>query len=64
MVNFSWSFQIELYNSMVDGDGIDGKVEAMKAYKAACDGDDEIPEHDKVSSALIDKVRFFVPNIS
>lgn len=49
---------------MVDGDGIDGKVEAMKAYKAACDGDDEIPEHDKVSSALIDKVRFFVPNIS
>lgn len=49
---------------MVDGDGIDGKVEAMKAYKAACDGDDETPEHDKVSSALIDKVRFFVPNIS
>ncbi|CAA3015294.1 LETM1 and EF-hand domain-containing 1, mitochondrial [Olea europaea subsp. europaea] len=56
--------EIELYNSMVDGDGIDGKVEAMKAYKAACDGDDEIPEHDKVSSALTDKVRFFVPNIS
>ncbi|KAL2487609.1 LETM1-like protein [Forsythia ovata] len=48
--------EIELYNSVVDGDGIDDKVEAMKAYKAACDDDDEIPEHDKVSSVLIDKV--------
>ncbi|KAH6786593.1 LETM1-like protein [Perilla frutescens var. hirtella] len=50
--------EIELYNSMVDRDGTDGEVDAMKAYKAARDESEdgaEVPEH-KVSSALVDKV--------
>lgn len=55
------SSQIELYNSMVDRDGLDGEAEAMKAYKAARDESKdggEVPEQNKVSSALVDKVCF------
>lgn len=51
--------EIELYNSMVDRDGLDGEAEAMKAYKAARDESKdggEVPEQNKVSSALVDKV--------
>ncbi|XP_057777070.1 uncharacterized protein LOC130995696 [Salvia miltiorrhiza] len=51
--------EIELYNSMVDRDGTDGEEQAMKAYKAARDeskDDAEVPEQNKVSSALVDKV--------
>lgn len=50
--------EIELYNTMVDRDGTDGELEAIKAYKAARDESEdgaEVPEH-KVSSALVDKV--------
>lgn len=55
----SSSSQIELYNSMVDRDGMDGEEQAMKAYKAARDeskDDAEVPEKNNVSSALVDKV--------
>lgn len=49
---------------MVDTrDGSDGEVEAMKAYKAARDESKdggEVPEKNKVSSALVDKVCFFL----
>lgn len=44
---------------MVDKDGTDGEVEAMKAYKAARDESEdgaEVPKSNMVSSALIDKV--------
>lgn len=52
--------QIELYNSMVDKEGTDSEVDAMKAYKAAHGENDQMSEvtaHGVVSSALIDKVR-------
>jgi len=51
--------QIELYNSMVKKEGSDGK-DAFKAYKAAREEHDhaaESGEGDKVSSALIERVR-------
>lgn len=44
---------------MVDRDDTEGEEQAMKAYKAARDeskDEDEIPEENKVSSALVDKV--------
>ncbi|KAK6116776.1 hypothetical protein DH2020_049509 [Rehmannia glutinosa] len=58
--------EIELYNSMVDKDGTDGKVEAMKAYKAARDESEdgaEVSEHNMVSSALVDKVDAMLHNL-
>ncbi|KAI3459854.1 hypothetical protein Pfo_016517 [Paulownia fortunei] len=58
--------EIELYNSMVDKDGTDGEVEAMKAYIAARDESEdgaEVPESDMVSSALIDKVDAMLQNL-
>lgn len=53
----SFSCQIQLYNSMVDKEGTDGELDAIKAYRAAHDENDHAAEHDEVSSALIDKVR-------
>ncbi|KAL6504131.1 hypothetical protein OROGR_026054 [Orobanche gracilis] len=58
--------EIELYNSMVDKDAIDGEVEAMKAYKAARDESEdgaELSEHNMVSSALRDKVDAMLQNL-
>ncbi|KAL7128013.1 hypothetical protein ABFS83_14G287900 [Erythranthe nasuta] len=58
--------EIKLYNSMVDKDGTDGEVEAMKAYKAAHDESEdgaEVPERHVVSSALIDKVDAMLQNL-
>ncbi|KAK6130595.1 hypothetical protein DH2020_035687 [Rehmannia glutinosa] len=58
--------EIELYNSMVDKDGTDGEVEAMKAYKAARDESEdgaEVSEHNMVSSALVDKVDAMLHNL-
>ncbi|KAG8380362.1 hypothetical protein BUALT_Bualt06G0007600 [Buddleja alternifolia] len=51
--------EIELYNSMVEKEAIDGEEEARKAYRAAreeSDDADEKAEGDKVSSALINRV--------
>lgn len=47
--------EIELYNSMVDKEGIEKEAEAEKAYKAAHE-DEEESDTAQVSSALIDKV--------
>ncbi|KAG8375866.1 hypothetical protein BUALT_Bualt09G0003600 [Buddleja alternifolia] len=58
--------EIELYHSMVDKDGTHGEAEAMKAYKAVRDESEdgaEVPEHDKVSSALIDQVDAMLQNL-
>lgn len=52
--------QIELYNSVVEKEGTEGEEEAKKAYKAAREETDpvaEIAAENKVSSALIDRVR-------
>ncbi|GMH07610.1 hypothetical protein Nepgr_009450 [Nepenthes gracilis] len=50
--------EIELYNSMVDSEGIEGEGEAEKAYRAAREVSDtaETAADDKVSSALISRV--------
>ena len=61
------TFQIELYNSMVDKEGMDGEKDAMKAYRAAreeTENADEVAEGDEVSSALIDRVRNLTFNYS
>lgn len=53
-------FQIGLYNSMVEKEGMDGEQDAIKAYRAAreeSDHDTEEAEGDKVSSALIERVK-------
>ena len=52
---------------MVDKEGIDGEREAEKAYRAAreviADQTTETAAGDKVSSALIERVRIFSTNI-
>lgn len=48
---------------MVDKDGTVGEVEAMKAYKAAHDENEdgaEVSKRGMVSSALIDRVCMFI----
>ena len=55
--------QIELYNSMVKKEGTDGEKDAFKAYKAAREEDEhatESGEGDKVSSALVERVRLII----
>lgn len=50
---------------MVDKEGTDGEEEAKKAYKAAKEDSDQAVERalgDKVSSALIDRVRLLSEN--
>lgn len=50
---------------MVEKEGTDGEKDALKAYKAARDESDSTSveaEGDEVSSALIDKVRYSIPN--
>jgi hypothetical protein len=52
--------QIELYNNMLEKEGTDGEEEARTAYKAAREESDHAAEAavgEKVSSALIDRVR-------
>ena len=52
--------QIELYNSMIEKEGTEGEEEAKKAYFAAREDtghDAEVAKAEKVSSALIEKVR-------
>lgn len=52
--------QIELYNTMLEKEGTEGEEEAKKAYKAARERSDhaaELAAGDKISSALIDRVR-------
>ncbi|KAL8104485.1 uncharacterized protein LOC141677624 [Apium graveolens] len=51
--------EIDLYNSVKDKEGVDGEKEAMKAYRAAYeenDQDAEVNDGDEVSSVLIDRV--------
>ncbi|KQK06415.1 mitochondrial proton/calcium exchanger protein [Brachypodium distachyon] len=51
--------EIELYHSMLEKEGTEGKEEAKKAYMAAREESDdasEVATEEKVSSALIDKV--------
>lgn len=55
--------EIELYHSMVDEEGTVGEVDAMKAYRAAHDENDDASDHDEVSSALIDKVDSMLQNL-
>ncbi|KAL2941398.1 Mitochondrial proton/calcium exchanger protein [Bienertia sinuspersici] len=47
--------EIELYNSVVDKEGIEREAEAEKAYKAAHEDEEEL-DTAQVSSALTDKV--------
>lgn len=52
--------QIELYNSMLKTEGTEGEGEAKRAYIAAREESDhhaEAAAEEKVSSALIEKVR-------
>lgn len=58
----SCGIQIELYNNMLAKEGTDGEEEARRAYKAAREESDHAAEAavgEKVSSALIDRVRNF-----
>ncbi|XP_077215378.1 uncharacterized protein LOC143849951 [Tasmannia lanceolata] len=58
--------EIELYNSMVDKEGIEGEEEAKKAYRAAREKSDheaEMAVGNKVSSALIDRVDAMLQNL-
>ncbi|XP_042501774.1 mitochondrial proton/calcium exchanger protein-like [Macadamia integrifolia] len=51
--------EIELYNSMVEKEGMEGEEKAKKAYRAAREDSDHAAEKaigEKVSSALIDRV--------
>ena len=42
----------------MEGKDVDGEKAAMKAYKTASDQSDEVSEADKVSSALMEKVKW------
>ncbi|KAJ4975523.1 hypothetical protein NE237_000629 [Protea cynaroides] len=58
--------EIELYNSMVEKEGMEGEVEAKKAYRAAREDSDHAAEKvigDRVSSALIDRVDAMLQNL-
>lgn len=58
--------EIELYNSMVDKEGMDGRKDAMKAYRAAreeTENANDVAEGDEVSSALIDRVDAMLQNL-
>lgn len=58
--------EIELYNHMVDREGTDNKLDTMKAYIAAHEGNDvatEETEGDDVSSALIERVDSMLQNL-
>ncbi|GAA0146023.1 secondary carrier transporter [Lithospermum erythrorhizon] len=58
--------EIELYNHVVDKEGTDNKLDAMKAYIAAHeenDVDTEVAEADHVSSALIERVDSMLQNL-
>ncbi|KAL5188271.1 Mitochondrial proton/calcium exchanger protein [Glycine soja] len=58
--------EIELYNSMVEEEGSNGKKDAFKAYKAAREEHEhatESGEGDKVSSALIGRVDAMLQNL-
>ncbi|KAG5025286.1 hypothetical protein JHK82_021192 [Glycine max] len=60
------SASIELYNSMVEEEGPNGKKDAFKAYKAAREEHEhtnELDEGDKVSSALIGRVDAMLQNL-
>ncbi|OWM72290.1 mitochondrial proton/calcium exchanger protein [Punica granatum] len=51
--------EIDLYNNMLEKEGMEGEEEAKKAYKAAREDSDQAAEMavgDKVSSALINRV--------
>lgn len=52
--------QIDLYNSVVNKEGTDAEEETKKAYRAAREDSDDTTEttvNDKVSAALINRVR-------
>lgn len=58
--------QIELYNSMVEKEGMDGEKDIMKAYRAAREESEnatDVSEANEVSSALIERVINLSPNI-
>ncbi|KAJ7980623.1 LETM1 and EF-hand domain-containing protein 1, mitochondrial-like [Quillaja saponaria] len=58
--------EIELYNSIVGQEGMNGEKDALKAYKAAREEPEhaaEAAEGDEVSSALIDKVDSMLQNL-
>lgn len=56
--------QIELYNSMVEKEGLDGEKKAMKAYRAAREESEnatDVGEGDEVSSALVERASNLIP---
>lgn len=58
--------EIGLYNSIVDKEGTNGEIDAMRVYKAVreeSDQMDDVAEQDAVSSALIDKVDAMLQNL-
>lgn len=58
--------EIDLYNSVKDKEGVDGGKEAMKAYRAAYEEneqDAEVNAGDEVSSVLIDRVDAMLQNL-
>ncbi|PON46709.1 Parvalbumin [Parasponia andersonii] len=58
--------EIELYNSMVDKEGMDGEKDAMKAYIAArveSENENEVADGDEVSSALVERVDAMLQNL-
>ncbi|CAI9108437.1 OLC1v1008026C1 [Oldenlandia corymbosa var. corymbosa] len=57
--------EIELYNSMIDKEGIDDELQAQEAYRAAREEseDTDLAEKREVSSALIDKVDSMLQNL-
>lgn len=58
--------EINLYNSMVEKEGTDGKQGAMKAYRAARQESEEAAEEavgHQISSALVDRVDAMLQNL-
>ncbi|XP_022761449.1 mitochondrial proton/calcium exchanger protein-like isoform X2 [Durio zibethinus] len=58
--------EIELYNSMVEKEGVDGEKDAIKAYRATREEGDhssEASESDEVSLALTEKVDAMLQNL-
>ncbi|KAF3451078.1 hypothetical protein FNV43_RR07167 [Rhamnella rubrinervis] len=58
--------EIELYNSMVEKEGVDGQKDVMQAYRAAreeSENDTDVAEADEVSSALVERVDAMLQNL-
>jgi LETM1 and EF-hand domain-containing protein 1 len=58
--------EIEFYNSIVDKEGIGSEKDALRAYKAALEENDQIAEEaegNEVSSALVERVDAMLQNL-